>query len=60
MYGGFGGSNECRYELMRWTNVVLPEPAMPMVIITLGFCFEGPGTASNEDDEAMSTRFGSK
>ena len=28
---------ECRYDFMRWTKVVFPEPAMPMVMITTGF-----------------------
>ena len=37
MYGGKGGSNECKYELRRCTNVDLPAPAMPMVMITVGF-----------------------
>lgn len=37
MYGGFGGFNECRYEFIRWTNVVFPDPAIPIVTMTIGF-----------------------
>lgn len=39
MYGGDGGLRECRCELIRWTNVDFPAPAMPMVIMTMGFFF---------------------
>lgn len=36
-YGGDGGFFECRYELIRCTNVDFPAPAIPIVIITIGF-----------------------
>ena len=36
-YGGDGGSSECRYELIRCTNVDFPAPAMPIVMMTTGF-----------------------
>ena len=39
IYGGEGGERVCRYEFMRWTNVDFPAPAIPMVIITIGFFF---------------------
>ena len=39
MYGGDGGSSECKYELIRWTKVDFPAPAMPIVIMTTGFFF---------------------
>lgn len=37
MYGGDGGLSECRYELILWTKVDFPAPAIPMVIMTIGF-----------------------
>ena len=41
MYGGRGWAFEavgvCRYELIRCTNVDFPAPAIPIVIITVGF-----------------------
>lgn len=37
MYGGDGGSDECRYELIRCTKVDLPAPAIPIVIMAMGF-----------------------
>ena len=57
MYGGFGGSNECKYEFMRCTKVVLPDPAIPIVMITLGFRFDVDealaGAAAAADVEAI-------
>lgn len=41
MYGGDGGSRECKYEFMRCTNVDFPAPAIPMVIMVIGFFFAG-------------------
>ena len=49
MYGGFGGSSECKYEFMRCTKVVFPEPAMPIVMITDGFLVEV--CVEDEDEE---------
>ena len=37
MYGGVGGSSECRYELILCTKVDFPAPAMPIVIMATGF-----------------------
>ena len=34
---------ECKYEFIRCTKVVLPEPAMPMVMITTGLSFVDEG-----------------
>lgn len=47
-YGGEGGSLEWRYELILWTKVDLPAPAMPMVMMTTGFFLSA---AWAEDDE---------
>lgn len=38
-YGGEGGSLECRYEFIRCTKVDFPAPAIPIVMITMGFFF---------------------
>ena len=51
----------CRCELSRCTNVVFPEPAIPIVIITVGFflCVGANGVNGSGagefvvDDEAM-------
>ena len=51
MYGGDEGSNECRYELRRWTKVDFPAPAMPIVIMVTGF-FLSPVGADDDDAEA--------
>lgn len=50
MYGGDGGFFEFRCEFILWTKVDLPAPAIPIVMITMGFFFsegalEGPGSA---------------
>lgn len=37
MYGGDGGLDEWRKELMRCTKVDFPAPAIPIVIMTMGF-----------------------
>lgn len=52
VYGGDGGVSAWRYELMRCTKVVLPEPAMPMVMITTGF-LGGAAPVEADDEEAM-------
>ena len=51
MYGGVGGFWECRYELMRCTKVDFPAPAMPIVIIVMGFFFVEDDAA--DDAESM-------
>ena len=50
MYGGLGGFSECKYEFMRCTKVVFPEPAIPIVMITLGFPFVEGGIPLEDDD----------
>lgn len=40
MYGGEGGSSECRYELILCTKVDFPAPAIPIVMIATGFFLE--------------------
>lgn len=50
MYGGDGGFFEFRWEFILWTKVDLPAPAIPIVMMTMGFFFsegalEGPGSA---------------
>lgn len=37
LYGGEGGLSEWRYEFIRCTKVVFPDPAIPIVMITIGF-----------------------
>ena len=37
MYGGREGLTVCRWEFMRCTKVDLPAPAIPIVMMTLGF-----------------------
>lgn len=39
IYGGIDDSDECRYELILCTNVDLPAPAMPIVIMHIAFFF---------------------
>jgi len=39
MYGGL--DSECRYELIRCTKVDFPAPAIPIVIMAMGFFFSG-------------------
>jgi hypothetical protein len=51
MYGGVGGFWECRYELMRWTKVDFPAPAMPITMIVIGIFFVEDDAA--DDGESM-------
>jgi len=46
MYGGAGGLRECKYELILWTKVDFPAPAIPIVMMATGF-FLGAASMTN-------------
>lgn len=57
IYGGEGGSREWRYELILWTKVDFPAPAMPIAMIVIGFFFvvlsAGRDVVADDEDGSM-------